>query len=69
MAEDEGSRRRRQSGVLDAIFDAVGEKEEAAPAAQSSPFRASALASIDVPVQVDNLLPLTSRRKIGRAHV
>jgi multidrug resistance efflux pump len=49
--------------VLDAIFDAVDEKAEIHTLGSgSSPFRATALANIDVPVQVDNLLPLTSRR-------
>ncbi len=61
MAEDESGRRRRQSGVLDAIFDAVEEKPEKQQAG-ASPFRASALARLDLPEQVDNLLPITSRR-------
>ncbi len=61
MVEEDFSRRKRTSGVLDAIFDAVEEKPET-PGADSSPFRAAALARLDVPQQIDNLLPLTSRR-------
>ena len=61
MVEEDFSRRKRTSGVLDAIFEAVEEKPGSAEA-ESSPFRASALARLDVPQQIDNLLPLTSRR-------
>ncbi len=53
---------RRQSGVLDAIFDVVEDKPELSQGTAAAIFRASALAEIDVPKQVDNLLPLTSRR-------
>ena len=53
---------RRRSDVLDAIFEAVEEK----PAEQSTPasqlFRAKALAQVDIPKQIDNLLPITSPR-------
>jgi multidrug efflux pump subunit AcrA (membrane-fusion protein) len=53
---------RRRSDVLDAIFEAVEEK----PAAASSPltrlFREKALAQVDIPKQIDNLLPITSRK-------
>lgn len=61
MADDDGLRRKRQSGVLDAIFDAVEDKP-AASGIQGSPFRAEALARLDVPEQVDNLLPIVTRR-------
>lgn len=61
MVDDESGRRKRGSGVLDAIFQAVEDKPESAQQG-ASPFRASALANLDVPVQVDNLLPITSRR-------
>jgi multidrug efflux pump subunit AcrA (membrane-fusion protein) len=51
---------RRRSDVLDAIFEAV----EETPAEQSTPsshlFRAKALAQVDIPRQIDNLLPITS---------
>jgi biotin carboxyl carrier protein len=53
---------RRQSGVLDAIFDVVEDKPEQSQGSAANVFRAKALAEIDVPKQVDNLLPLTSRR-------
>ncbi len=53
---------RRQSGVLDAIFDVVEDKPDLSRGAAANVFRAKALAGIDVPKQVDNLLPLTSRR-------
>jgi hypothetical protein len=59
--QDQGSNRRR-SGVLDAIFDAVEEKPAEAPRAGSSLFRVQALEQIDIPTQLDNLLPITSRR-------
>ena len=53
---------RRQSDVLDAIFDVVEDKPEVAANPATAIFRAQALEQIDVPMQVDNLLPLTSRR-------
>jgi multidrug efflux pump subunit AcrA (membrane-fusion protein) len=53
---------RRQSGVLDAIFDVVEDKPDLSQGSAANVFRAKALAEIDVPKQVDNLLPLTSRR-------
>lgn len=53
---------RRQSGVLDAIFDAVEDKPDQSQGSAAAIFRATALAQVDVPKQVDNLLPLTSRR-------
>lgn len=59
--QDQGSNRRR-SDVLDAIFDAVEEKPAEAPRAGSSLFRVQALEQIDIPTQLDNLLPITSRR-------
>jgi hypothetical protein len=61
VADYDGIRRKRQSDVLDAIFEAVEDKPTA-PALQGSPFRASALARLDVPEQVDNLLPIVTRR-------
>lgn len=62
MADDDNGGRRRSSGVLDAIFDAVEERPSSATAKQGSIFRARALEQVDVPVQVDNLLPLTPAR-------
>jgi len=59
LNEDEP--RRRQSGLLDAIFDVVEQAPDEAPKADQSMFRAKALEQIDVPSQVDQLLPLTSR--------
>ena len=54
---------RNRSDVLDAIFDAV-EATPAGPGARAGGmFRAKALEQIDVPKQLDNLLPLTSRRR------
>jgi len=53
---------RAHSDVLDAIFDAV----ETTPNTSAKPtgiFRAKALEQIDVPKQLDNLLPLTARRR------
>jgi multidrug efflux pump subunit AcrA (membrane-fusion protein) len=61
VVEDDGIRRNRQSGVLDAIFEAVEDKP-ASPELQASPFRAAALARLNVPEQVDTLLPIISRR-------
>ncbi len=59
---NEDSPRKRQSGLLDAIFDVV-EQEPTKPTstADESMFRAKAIEQIDVPAQVDLLLPLTSR--------
>jgi biotin carboxyl carrier protein len=59
LNEDEP--RRRQSGLLDAIFDVVEQAPEETAGAEESLFRAKALEQIDVPAQVDQLLPLTSR--------
>lgn len=59
--DEDFSRRRRSSGVLDAIFEAVEEKPEVS-GDSSSPFRAAALARLNVPEQVDKLLPLVTRR-------
>jgi hypothetical protein len=54
---------RNRSDVLDAIFDAV-EATPAGPEARAGGmFRAKALEQIDVPKQLDNLLPLTARRR------
>ena len=53
--------RKRQSGLLDAIFDVVEQAPENAAAPEESLFRAKAIEQIDVPAQVDLLLPLTSR--------
>jgi len=53
---------RHQSDVLDAIFDAVEDKHDVAANPATAIFRAQALEQIDVPMQIDNLLPLTSRR-------
>ena len=52
---------RRGSDVLDAIWDKVAAKPERSDAA-SSLFRAKALAQLDVAAEVDNQLPLVSRR-------
>jgi len=51
---------RRRSDVLDAIFEAVEEKPAEASTPSSHLFRAKALAQIDIPKQIDNLLPITS---------
>ena len=51
---------RRRSDVLDAIFEAVEEKPTDASTPSSHLFRAKALAQIDIPKQIDNLLPITS---------
>jgi len=60
--DSDRSARRVESGVMDAIFETV----EGAPAkdkpADSRLFRAKALEQIDVARQLDNLLPVTSRR-------
>ena len=52
-----------QSGVLDAIFDVMGETSDAPVRQAGGIYRAQALEQIDVPKQIDNLLPLTSRRR------
>ncbi len=54
--------RKRQSGLLDAIFDVVESDATKVHDEAESMFRAKALEQIDVPAQVDHLLPLTSRR-------
>lgn len=51
---------RRRSDVLDAIFEAVEEKPAEASTPASNLFRAKALAQVDIPKQIDNLLPITS---------
>ena len=51
---------RRRSDVLDAIFDAVEESGSESPAQGSHLFRAKPLAQVDIPKQIDNLLPITS---------
>ena len=51
------------SGVLDAIFDVMGETSDAPVRQAGGIYRAQALEQIDVPKQIDNLLPLTSRRR------
>lgn len=51
---------RRRSDVLDAIFEVVEEKPTDASTPSSHLFRAKALAQIDIPKQIDNLLPITS---------
>jgi hypothetical protein len=51
---------RRRSDVLDAIFEAVEEKPTEASTPASHLFRAKALAQVDIPKQIDNLLPITS---------
>lgn len=61
VADFDGSGRRRQSDVLDAIFEAVEDRPETEQL-KASPFRAAALARLDVPEQVDNLLPIVTRR-------
>jgi hypothetical protein len=54
--------RKRQSGLLDAIFDVVESDATRVHDEAESMFRAKAMDQIDVPAQVDHLLPLTSRR-------
>ncbi len=51
---------RRRSDVLDAIFEAVEEKPAEASTAATHLFRSKALAQVDIPKQIDNLLPITS---------
>lgn len=51
---------RRRSDVLDAIFEAVEDKPAAASTPLTQMFRAKALAQVDIPKQIDNLLPITS---------
>jgi len=51
---------RRRSDVLDAIFEAVEEKPVEASTPATHLFRAKALAQVDIPKQIDNLLPITS---------
>ena len=65
MAENEAGHEpsKRRSDVLDAIFDVVDDHAEEEAAPRSTVFRAQALEQIDVPKQLDNLLPLTSRRR------
>lgn len=58
MDENDG---RRSSDVLDAIFEKVAEKPERSESA-SMLFRARALDQLDVAAEVDNQLPLVSRR-------
>lgn len=60
MAEQEPPQRRR-SDVLDAIYDQMAGKPERSAAA-STIFRARALEQLDVPAEIDNQLPLVSRR-------
>src|SRR6056297_3596424 len=52
----------RRSDVLDAIFDAVEETPESRSGSSQHLFRAKALKQVDIPQQIDNLLPLTSPR-------
>lgn len=54
--------RRVDSGVLSAIFDAVEESPAPTYRPESAVFRARALEQIDVARQLDNMLPITSRR-------
>lgn len=61
---EERERGRRSSDVLDAIFDKVDHPDSSGDASEhrQTLFRAAALERMDVPLQVDTLLPLTSRR-------
>lgn len=61
---DDREQGRRTSDVLDAIFDRVDRPDtnESDAAERQTLFRAAALERLDVPLQVDALLPLTSRR-------
>lgn len=59
MEDREGGR--RNSEVLDAIFDKVADKPQR-NAAASSIFRAKALEQLDVPAEIDSQLPLVPRR-------
>jgi biotin carboxyl carrier protein len=54
--------RRADSDVLSAIFDAVGETPAKQQRPESALFRARALEQMDVARQLDNMLPITSRR-------
>ncbi|MGB4324954.1 MAG: hypothetical protein WBJ33_06810 [Candidatus Nanopelagicales bacterium] len=53
---------RHKSEVLEAIFDAVEDAPKESAGTGSHLFRAKALAQLDIPKQIDNLLPVTSRR-------
>ena len=57
-----GEGARQRSGVLDAIFEVVEEREDQSRGVASPLFRTKALEHIDVPKQLDNLLPLTTLR-------
>ena len=54
--------RRVDSGVLSAIFDAVEDAPAPTHRPESVVFRARALEQMDVARQLDNMLPITSRR-------
>ena len=60
MSDPEGPGR-RTSDVLDAIWDKVASRPERSDAATLL-FRAKALDQLDVATEVDNQLPLVSRR-------
>lgn len=60
MADQEPSQR-RHSDVLDAIYDQMAGKPERSAVANTL-FRARALEQLDVPAEIDNQLPLVSRR-------
>ncbi len=51
---------KRRSDVLDAIYEAVEESPEPGSGTSSHLFRAKALAQVDIPKQIDNLLPVTT---------
>ena len=51
---------RRRSKVMDAILDAVEESSPEGQERQSLALRGKAMAHVDIPGQVDNLLPITT---------
>lgn len=58
---DQDSAKRASSDILDAIFDKVAQRPER-PEAAGTLFRPKALARLDLADEVDNQLPLVSRR-------
>lgn len=58
---DPEPQQRRRSDVLEAIFEQVSDKPERTASANTL-FRSSALAQLDVATEIDNQLPLVSRR-------
>lgn len=51
---------KRRSDVLDAIYEAVEESPQSGSGTSTHLFRAKALEQVDIPKQIDNLLPVTT---------